>query len=50
VVTASALGMLVGAHRRADAAGRRLRVVNLQGPVERLLAMTGTLDLLTSAR
>ncbi len=45
----TALGTLVGAYRTAGARGWTFRVVNLQGQVERLLAMTGTLDLLTGA-
>jgi len=45
---------LVVAHRRAAAAGRRLAVVNAQGIVRRVLAITGALPTLagrdTSAR
>jgi anti-sigma B factor antagonist len=43
----TALGALVGAYRQATAAGWTFRVVHLRGEVRRLLAMTGTLDLLT---
>ncbi len=43
----TALGVLVGAYRRATEKSLGFRAVNLQGQVERLLAMTGTLDLLT---
>ena len=37
----SGLGVLVTAHRRLDALGSRLQVVGVQGPVGRLLTVTG---------
>jgi anti-anti-sigma factor len=48
-VDSTALGALVGTHRRAEQQGATFRVVNVQPRVERLLAITGTLTLLTGA-
>ena len=46
-VDSTALGVLVGARRRADEAGLDFAVTNLTPRVERLFAITGTLTLLT---
>jgi len=46
-VDSTALGVLVGARRRADGAGLDFAVTNLASRVERLFAVTGTLTLLT---
>jgi anti-anti-sigma factor len=43
----TALGALVAAYNRASAAGQAFRVVEVPARVERLLAITGTLTLLT---
>lgn len=40
ILDAAGLGMLVAAHRRAAAAGRRLVLRSVPPPVARLLAMT----------
>ncbi len=48
-VDSTALGALVAAHRRAGRESVGYLVVNVQPRVERLLAITGTLTLLTGA-
>jgi anti-anti-sigma factor len=46
-VDSTALGALMSAHNRAVQSNIEYRVVNVPARVERLLAITGTLTLLT---